>query len=297
MRPCNLCGSEEISEYLRIRVNGLLALKCSRCSLIYIGNNPVADNDLPKLYTMDAYRGERHLQSSEWYKDYYKDCLKGYNHNSPVIGQFKRNLDIISRYAPGRRLLDVGCATGVFLDVARARGYDVVGTDVSEDMVHYARAEFSIDAHLGPLDKHRFPAASFDCVTLLDVIEHIPSYSELMGEISRILKPGGIILLRTPTEDAFMRSLAKLIHAASFGHIEGPLLWFYSFEHVTSFSGRTLSKLVEDHGFKVVHMHDECEAPERLNVPLFVKWGLAAFESVAGLFSRRHKIVLVARVP
>ncbi len=294
-RPCNLCGSGNVREHLRLAGNGLVALECLDCSLIYIGNNPVKDEDLPKLYTMEAYLGERHLQSQEWYRDYYRDCLRGYDANSPVIQQFRESLSVIRRFALGKRLLDVGCATGVFLDVARREGFEVVGTDVSADMVEYARSEFALDAHLGPLEAHAFPEASFDVITMLDVIEHIPSYKTLMEEIRRILKPGGVLLLRTPTEEAWMRTLAKLIYKASFGTIECPLYWFYSFEHVTSFSRGTLSHLVRRYRFEVVHIHDECESPERLNVPHIVKHGLRIFEAIAGIFSRRHKIVLVAR--
>ncbi|MBI3565180.1 MAG: class I SAM-dependent methyltransferase [Elusimicrobia bacterium] len=246
---------------------------------------------------MEAYKGERHTQSKDWYKAYYTNCLVGYDQSSEVILQFENAISLISALAPGTKLLDVGCATGVFLDVARRRGFQVTGTDVSPDMVEYARREFAIDARLGYLETQGFGDGEFDAVTLLDVIEHIPTYETVMTELARIIKPGGVLLLRTPTEDGLMRRLAKLLFEASGRRFEMPMLWFYSFEHVNSFDQGTLSKLVEKYGFRVEHCHDESETPERLSIPGYVKAALRIFEAFARFFGLRHKIVLIARKP
>ncbi len=293
-RPCNVCDSTDAELYLHLRGPALQALRCRACGMIYIGNNPVKDEDLSSLYTMAAFKGERELQSKEWYADYYTDCLAGYRESAPVIRQFQDNLRHIARFVPKGRLLDLGCATGVFLDVARKAGFDVAGVDFSAELVEYARTSFNVEAYVGTLEEQRFPAASVDVVTMLDVIEHIPRYESVLPEIRRVLKPGGVLFLRTPTEDAWMRSLAKGLHRASLGSFELPLLWFYSFEHVNSFSDRTLRLLLERHGFRVLEAYDESEAPDRLGVPWIVKRGLDALEWGAGLFGGRHKIVMLA---
>lgn len=297
LRPCNLCDGDDVQPIVMLRTNGLVALRCRECGMVYIGNNPVKDEELSSLYTFGAFQGERHLQSKEWYKGYYANGLAGYDPKSEVILHFDRTLDVIGAKASKGRLLDIGCATGVFLDRARKRGYEPVGVDFSSELVDYARREFSLDARLGTLEDQAFPDAHFDVVTMLDVIEHIPRYEGLFPELRRVLKPGGLLLLRTPTEDALMRSFAKLLHRASFGRFELPMLWFYSFEHVNSFSEETLRKLLEKFGFEVEEAYDESETPERLTVPGVVKMGLRVFEAVAGLVSCRHKIVIIGRRP
>lgn len=293
-RPCNLCASKDVETHLYLRHNNLLALRCRSCGMIYIGNNPVKDEDLSSLYTMDAFKGERHFQSKDWYRSYYSNCLAGYDPTSETIQQFEETLRQLKRFRPSGRLLDIGCATGVFLDRARKSGYEVTGIDVSPELADYARKKFDLDIHQGYLEEQNFADGSFDVITMLDVIEHIPQYDKLLPEIRRILKPGGILYLRTPSEDALMRYFAKALYTLSFKKFELPLLWFYSFEHVSSFNNRTLTLLIERYGFHAVHSYDESETPERLDIPRIVKGGLRLFEAVAGILRRRHKINIIA---
>ena len=149
MRACNLCNGRGASLYVRLRSNGLEALKCRDCGLVYIGNNPLQDHELSKLYTMEAFEGRRHFQSQEWYVEYYVDCLKGYSHESAVVRQFASILKSLSRCGVGNRLLDIGCATGVFLDLAREAGFHTVGVEVSAELARlspslpHSRADFA----------------------------------------------------------------------------------------------------------------------------------------------------------
>jgi len=294
-RPCNLCGGWNVSLYIRLRSNGLEALRCRDCDMVYIGNNPLSDEELPKLYTMEAFEGRRHFQSQEWYVDYYVDCLKGYSLTSPVVRQFVSILETISRHGGGKRLLDIGCATGVLLDLARHAGFETMGTEVSQELAEYARSNFNLEVRVGELFEHGFPDAAFDVVTMLDVIEHIPLYDRLLPEIRRVLKPGGLFVCRTPIEEAFLRTIAKLLYALSWRRWDLPLLWFYSFDHVNSFSKRTLTCLLDTYGFRVVEMRSQSETPARLNVPGMIRAGLVVAETIAGMFDRRHKVLAIAR--
>jgi 2-polyprenyl-3-methyl-5-hydroxy-6-metoxy-1,4-benzoquinol methylase len=296
LRRCNICASDDVQQYLRLRCNDLTMMRCRRCGLTYVGNNPVSDENLASLYTMAAFNGGREFQSKQWYKDYYVNCLAGYNGQCEVIARFKMTLDTISCLHPNAsRILDIGCATGVFLDLARRRGFETIGVDFSPELVAYAREHFNLDVRLGTVEAQAFVDGAFDVVTMLDVIEHIPKYDVLMREIRRIIAPGGLLVIRTPSENALMRSVAKLLYFASLKRFELPLLWFYSFEHVNSLSPEVLERLVSEHEMRIISLTDESESPDRLGVPAAVKAGLRIFEAFAGILGRRHKILLIAR--
>jgi len=85
----------------------------------------------------------------------------------------------------GQKLLDLGSADGALVEVARKRGLDACGLDVTD------RINFETDAF-------PFEDASFDIVTAVSVLEHLFSPEVFLKEIIRVLKPGGAFILVTP---------------------------------------------------------------------------------------------------
>ncbi len=144
------------------------------------------------------------------------------------------------RTTPGT-LLDIGAGPGLFLDEARQRGWKVEGLEPSQWAVEYAHRALHLETlRRGTFtDTASYPEHSFDVVTAFDVIEHIVEPADLLIAISRILKPGGILLLTTPRFDSvFARISGKKWHAIFPAHI-----------HL--FSSASLQQLLAKHGFAV----------------------------------------------
>ena len=106
------------------------------------------------------------------------------------------------RFSKQDRVLDLGCGTGTQTLVVGRRCGEIVGVDVSEGAVAQAQQmgthfEGMIDAsfHCTPVEEAGFAAESFDKVCSFCVIEHIPNYQEVLGELHRLLKPGGELIL------------------------------------------------------------------------------------------------------
>lgn len=122
--------------------------------------------------------------------------------NDERIRTFRRTLDAIIRRTgmpvAGRRLLDVGCAGGAFPQAARQAGFDAMGIEPSHWLAEYGRAEYGLNIQQGLLQDGAFPAASFDVVSLWDVIEHVPDPNALLATIRGILRPGGHLLVNYP---------------------------------------------------------------------------------------------------
>jgi ubiquinone/menaquinone biosynthesis C-methylase UbiE len=118
--------------------------------------------------------------------------------------RFLGSLDL----APGRILLEVACgAGGPALRIAAATGCSIVGIDVHEKAVATAnafaaqrglaeRAEFQAADAAQPLP---FSNASFDAITCIDAINHLPDRRRVIAECARLLKPSGRLLFTDPT--------------------------------------------------------------------------------------------------
>lgn len=102
---------------------------------------------------------------------------------------------------PGR-LLDVGCATGIFLDGMRRLGWQVQGVEPTWSAVEYARCRFGLDVFHGRLEEAHFADASFDVITLWDVLEHVHEPRPMLAELVRLLRPGGLLVLSLPNPDS-----------------------------------------------------------------------------------------------
>lgn len=97
----------------------------------------------------------------------------------------------------GRRILDVGCGTGTMLAELRRFG-DVHGVDTEPAAVEFCHRQGETQVELASGGEIPHPDASFDLVTLLDVIEHVDDDQTLLAEARRLLAPGGSILITVP---------------------------------------------------------------------------------------------------
>jgi len=141
---------------------------------------------------------------------------------------------------PGARLLDIGCATGRLLALARKAAWDVVGIDLSAALI--ARAESAVPG--APLYCADFMAMDvlelgrFDAILALDVLEHVLAPREFLDRAASLLNPGGRLVIQTPNAD----SLRARLHRGSWNM----LIPEYHF-HLVSLAG--LQCLLNDAGF------------------------------------------------
>jgi len=95
-----------------------------------------------------------------------------------------------------KKLLDIGCGFGYFIKAAQDRGWIAEGIEISRSAVDHCRRELSLNVHSKPLKELKLPSESFDAVTMWGVLDLVPSPSEELKEINRILRPGGFLLIR-----------------------------------------------------------------------------------------------------
>jgi len=98
-----------------------------------------------------------------------------------------------------RKFLDVGCGDGVHLELFKKAGWMVHGTEISQDAIKEVKNQWGIEAFYGYLKDANFPFESFDYIQMRHVIEHLINPVENVNIVHRLLKPGGIFRIDTPT--------------------------------------------------------------------------------------------------
>ncbi len=149
----------------------------------------------------------------------------------------RERLDDLKRFVAEGRFLEIGCSTGETL-AAASSSFNVVGVEADEKSVRVARAQ-GLDVFSGTLRDARFPDGHFDAAAMYHVIEHVPSPREEIGELSRVIRPGGWLVLETPNIATFWY---KLLGARWRQFIP---------DHIFFFTPRTIARLCESGGFEV----------------------------------------------
>jgi SAM-dependent methyltransferase len=148
---------------------------------------------------------------------------------------------LIQRYVgrPGR-LLDVGCASGLFLRCAVKAGWDVAGVELSERLCRTAKETLGSVAaiHCCALQHAPFSALSFDVITLWDVLEHVRDPVGFMKLCASLLKPNGLLFANVPNLDSIQ---SKILGS------HWPLLLP---EHLNYFSPASLRKCGQEAGLE-----------------------------------------------
>jgi 2-polyprenyl-3-methyl-5-hydroxy-6-metoxy-1,4-benzoquinol methylase len=269
----------------RFRVYG-----CRDCELIYLWPLP-SNEEIRTLFSELYSTGGGSLPEL---RDYYGFCFDDKPQN-PLVQTYEAWLDEVERHHPTGRLLDVGCGTGLFLAVARRRGWSVLGLDESEEATRHARSEFDLDVREGDFTELHRAGDRFDVVTGWDIIEHTREPIKVLEEIRACLAPGGIVALSTPNQRSMLDLIAGAIYRLSRGRIVAPLEKFYIEQHFLYFTPSTLTAAVEAAGLEVVRLQTEETDLRRLSLNPVMRLILAAMFLVARPLGRRNRILLIAR--
>lgn len=217
---CYLCRSNDYR--LITKRSKYEIVCCNNCDFVFT-------TPFPKKEEVEAF-----------YSDFdYRDSLSA---EKVIRSDAKRSLSEIEQYAKGKgELLDVGCGRGYFLDEARKFGWNTFGVDTSKLVTNYAKETLHLNVFCGDIFSFR-SVRSFDLVTLNQVIEHFVNPKDLINQCGKHLKKNGLLYIATPN----VGSVSARVLKDNFDHYIPP-------EHLSYFSRRTLQRLLEELGFRVLH--------------------------------------------
>ena len=139
-----------------------------------------------------------------------------------------------------RRLLDVGCSTGIFLDEMRTAGWDVAGIEPNRGAADYARGRFGLTVNSNELPYAGLPAWSYDLVTFWDALEHTLDPLATLCEANRVLASQGFVVLTLPNHNGVDRTL----FGCGWNGYDAP-------RHLHSFTTNSLRVILSRAGFEL----------------------------------------------
>ncbi|MDO8609668.1 MAG: class I SAM-dependent methyltransferase, partial [bacterium] len=184
---CIICNNDHTEKLYDI------LLKCSNCGYIW-ANPDISKKQLSNLYNDNYFFGGE-------YVDYLQE-------KQVLQKNFQRNLKIISKFITSGRLLEIGCAYGFFLDLARKQ-YQVQGIDINDNACKYAREKLCLDVTCGDFLEIDFKNNYYDVIVMWATLEHLKSPQIYIEKITTLLKPNGIFAFSTLDIDSLLPKIRK----------------------------------------------------------------------------------------
>ncbi len=285
---CPVCASPRAK--LRYRITRFEILGCRDCALVYLWPPPGPEEIraiFAKLYTT----GEGSLPEL---RSYYGFCYEDEPGN-PLVQGYERWIDEVERHhAPGR-LLDIGCGTGLFLAVARRRGWEPFGIDACESATRHAREHFGLEVWDGEFTDLSPEGHRFDAITGWDVIEHSREPVALLRAARRRLAPGGVVALSTPNQRSILDLVAGALYRLSGGRVTAPLEKFYIEQHFLYYTPATLADSLARAGLAITSLRRELTDLRRLTLAPPMRLVLQALFAAARVLGRENRLFAVAR--
>ena len=279
---CPVCASPQAR--LRYRITRFRVYDCVGCGLVYLWPR-LDEQEVREMFARLYTEGEGSVpELRSYYAFTYQDTP-----DNPLVQLYERWLDGIEAMRPPGRLLDIGCGTGLFLAVARRRGWQPYGVDDCAEATAHARAHFGLEVWDGDFGAFAAQGRRFDAITMWDIIEHARDPVSLLAAARGVLAPGGVIGLSTPNQKSILDVVAGALYRASGGRITWPLEKFYIEQHFLYFSPATLRNALSRAGLEVVSLRRELTDLRRLTLsPLnrLALLGMFALARSTGLENR-----------
>jgi len=198
----------------------------------------MSDKELSALY------GESYFHGNE-YSDYTRDkeaIQRNFTNRLKILGQYTNNQH--------KKIFEIGCAYGFFLDIAQHKFHEASGVDISADAIKYATYSLNLNASVGNYLEMNIPP--YDICCMWDTIEHLRDPNKFIEKISLEISQDGLLAITTGD----IGSLNARFRGRKWRQIHPPT-------HLHYFCIATLEKLLNRFGFDVVHV---CHPSNLINI-------------------------------
>jgi len=224
---CDLCGAD--TEELLFEKDTFRHVRCCQCGLVYV---------TPRLKDSIGQQESFYDRLANYSDEFERISSRDY------MGWRKKRLlaeaASYKKYDRTGRILDIGCGFGGFLKAAFERGWKYPeGIEIAPQPASYVQSFFPVKTT--SIEEDPYEKNFFDVVRLNNVIEHLPSPKKLVTSVHDILRLGGLFSISTTNFDSF----SVAICGSNWQYIGGD-------NHIYLFTRRTLIRLLEDIGFRVI---------------------------------------------
>lgn len=285
---CLVCGSD--ASRVRYQITRFEILTCCACDQVYLWPLP-SEEEIREMFSRLYTTGEGSVAEL---KSYYEFCYRDEPSN-PLVQLYESWLDALERVRRPGRLLDIGCGTGLFLAVARRRGWTPFGIDDCAEATQYAREHFGLDVWVGEFSDFPAEGRRFDAITMWDIIEHSRAPVDLLRAARRCLAPAGSVGISTPNQRSILDVGAGAIYRLTGGGITAPLEKFYVEQHFLYFTPATLERALARAGLEISSSWKELTDLRRLTLSPLVRLAVPGLFALAKLGGLENRIFALAR--
>mgnify|MGYP005811217769 CR=1 FL=1 len=243
-RACPICQSKNIvGDAIDLYRKGphISRARCRDCGLVFA--NPMAEQSDLEQYYNNYY--EKEIFDDTDYKNLIKSEIEKIGKLDP--SEIKKKALYFSTYQHNGKFLDVGCGLGLGLAYANRLGFELYATEYDQGAIEFVEGKFPVKVFRGDLASANFPDAYFDFVHISHVIEHVLDPKAYLGEMHRVLKPGGTLAIGTPDMSSLLYKGYKWMKHLS---LRVPLV-IDGLEHTYIFPKALLAALAQEQGFDV----------------------------------------------
>jgi 2-polyprenyl-3-methyl-5-hydroxy-6-metoxy-1,4-benzoquinol methylase len=237
-KNCDICDAMFDNSTLIAVENDYPIVECNNCGFVYVNQQPKEEGGK----VIDEYYNGDEVEAQ--YKRYI------------AVNQFL--LEEINRKVPTKgRFLDVGCGYGYLLQHMMADGWQAFGSELSQLAVDYVNKKAAKECvYYGLLPDLPFEKHYFTIINMTNVLEHVPSPTQVLLECKEKLSSSGYLFVRVPNVGftfSFNRALKVLglfgVRLADFSIIATPPPI-----HLQGFNAQSLKAVFEKTGFEVVEI-------------------------------------------
>ena len=191
LEKCPVCLKSDSEIHIKLKDHFLTKesfniVKCNSCGFLYTNPRP-EENEILKYYKSAEYLS--HSKQKVSITSIVYNLVKNYS--------LKAKHKTIIKYKAKGSILDVGCATGEFLNYLQSKGWHTTGIEPTPEPREFAKQQFNLNV-LDTSDFERLSTDYFDVVTMWHVLEHIHRIDYQLDQVLRVIKPDGTLLIALP---------------------------------------------------------------------------------------------------
>jgi len=234
LQYCPIYGSDQYDLYISAKDYFLTGesfdiVRCITCGFRFTNPRPV-QADLGRYYESPEY-----ISHSDSRKGIFAAVYQQVRKHA-----LRRKYSMISRFQPTGEILDIGCATGQFLNFMAAHGWKTTGIEPDEKTRRYAISEYGLKV-LPENKLYTLPKSSFDVITMWHVLEHVSDLKDRMNQLKSLLKPAGTLVIAVPNCESY----DAIKYGAFWAGYDLP-------RHLYHFAKDDMKLLLDSHGFTLV---------------------------------------------
>jgi ubiquinone/menaquinone biosynthesis C-methylase UbiE/transcription elongation factor Elf1 len=188
---CPICNHSEFEKHIdcvdyTVSNETFTIVKCKSCGFHFTNPVPI-ESEIGNYYKSDSYVSHSATKKGLIFKIYH--LVRSYT--------LKQKVKLITTLSKGKNHLDIGAATGHFLNASTKAGFNSIGLEPDKDARQFAQSTFNVN--IKPLEHlYEIKENAVDVITMWHVLEHVYNLRKDLDQITKILKDDGVMIVAVP---------------------------------------------------------------------------------------------------